>query len=497
MSSNGVRGRLAKGTAWITAASALTNLLQLATTLVLARLLAPADFGLVALATTLMAMITSVTDLSLTSALVQLRAPTEHHFHTAWTLSFGRNAALAVLICAAAFPAASLYHSPHLAPVMFVLAGSLACSGLSNPRAIIATKSLVFWQQAMMQVAQKLVALVFSVTIAVLYKTYWALVWGTVASTIVNIILSYMVLPMRPRFSIRHYKDLFGFSIWLSFCQIVNTLNYNFDQLVIGGMLGRQALGYYTVGNNVAMMPTREATTPITSTLFPAFSNLIDDKGRLARAYQSAQALVTAIALPAGVGMALVADPMVRLVMGERWRPAVFLIQALASVFAFQTLGTLSQPLAMAAGETRILFFRDLQNFIFRIPFIIVGLLLGGLTGIIYARILTGAIAIVFHMQVVRKITGLSMVSQLAVNVRSLTSITIMAVVVLIVTPHVTALRPGPLGLAIEMAILVGVGAATYLLTHVGLWIAQRRPDGPEREVFKVVAALKQHLAGA
>jgi O-antigen/teichoic acid export membrane protein len=497
MSSNGVRGKLAKGTAWISAAGALTNLLQLVTTLVLARLLAPADFGLVALATTLLAMITSVTELSLTSALVQLRAPTDHHFHTAWTLSFARNGALAGIICAAALPAASIYRSPHLAPVMFVLAGSLACAGLNNPRAIIVTKRLVFWQQAMMQVAQKLITLIVSVVLAILYKTYWALVWGSVASTIVNVFLSYMVMPMRPRFSVRHYRDLLGFSIWLSFGQIINTLNYNFDQLIIGGMLGRQSLGYYTVGNNLAIMPTREATAPITNTLFPAFSNLMDDRSRLARAYQSAQALVTAIALPAGVGMALVADPMVRLVMGERWRPAVFLIQALAAVFAFQTLGTLSQPLAMAAGETRLLFWRDLQNFVIRIPFIVAGLLLGGLNGIIYARILTGSIAIIFHMQVVKKITGLSPASQLAVNARSLTSIVVMAVVVLIIAPRIPTIRPGPIGLSIEIGILVSVGAATYLLTHVGLWIAQRRPDGPEREVVRVLAVLRRRFGGA
>ncbi len=83
------------------------------------------------------------------------------------------------------------------------------------------------------------------------------------------------------------------------------------------------------------------------------------------------------------------------------------------------------------------------------------------------------------------------------VNARSLISIAIMTVVVLIITPHVTMIRPGPMGLAIEMAILVGVGAATYLLSHVGLWIAQRRPDGPEREVVRVLAALRQRLAGA
>jgi O-antigen/teichoic acid export membrane protein len=491
------RGKLAKGTAWISAARLAANGLQLVSTLVLARLLAPADFGLVALATTLMAMITSITELSLGEALVQLREASEHHYHTVWTIGVARNALLAGVICLAAFPAAAIYHTPRLTPVMIALAGSLAVSGLSNPRMIMATKSLVFWQQAMLQISQKLVALVVSVAIALIYHSYWALVWGTVASTIVNCLLSYTVLPMWPRFSIRHARDLFGFSVWLSFGQIVNTVNWNFDQLVIGGLLGRTPLGYYTVGNNVAMMPTREATAPITGTLFPAFANLSHDRDRLARAYQSAQALVTSIALPAGVGMALVADPMVRLIMGEKWRPAVFLIQALASVFAFQTLGTLSQPLAMAAGETRLLFMRDLQNFLIRIPFILIGLVAGGLNGVIYARILTGSIAIVFHMQVVKKVTGLPLAAQLGANLRSLISIAVMAAAVTAATPFVQPFGVKPSGLMLQLVVLVAIGAVAYLLTHAALWFAQRRPDGPEREVARIVSAMGQKLARA
>ena len=492
-----VRGKLAKGTAWITTARVSANGLQLASTLVLARLLTPSDFGLVALATTLMSMITAVTELSLNSALIQHRAPTDDHFHTAWTLGLGRNLMLAVIICFAAWPVAAIYHLPRLVPVIDALAAALAIYGLTNPRAVMATKGLIFWQQAMLQIGQKLVAFVVSVTIAVIYHTYWALVWGQVAATAVSCLLSYTVMPMWPRFSIRHARDLFGFSIWLSFGQIVNTVNYNFDQLVIGGMLGRTSLGYYTVGNNIAIMPTREATAPITNTLFPAFSNLADYRARLARAYQSAQALVTSIALPAGVGMALVADPMVRLVMGEKWRPAVFLIQALASVFAFQTLGTLSQPLAMACGHTRLLFVRDLQNFLIRIPFVLIGLATGGLTGLIYARIITGSIAIILHMQVVKKITGLTLPTQLSANGRSIASVGVMSLAVILMKRAVDPLKTTPAALMIELTVLVAVGAAAYLLSHAGLWLAQRRPDGPEREVVRVVSIMNEKFTRA
>ena len=116
-------------------------------------------------------------------------------------------------------------------------------------------------------------------------------------------------------------REFFSFSAWLTAGQIVNTLNWRFDYLLIGKMLGGTALGYYSVGSNLAMMPTREATAPLTQTIYPGFSSIRDDPARLAAAYQRVQALVAAIALPAGIGVAVIADPLVRLTLGEKWAP--------------------------------------------------------------------------------------------------------------------------------------------------------------------------------
>lgn len=146
-------------------------------------------------------------------------------------------------------------------------------------------------------------------------------------------------------------------------------------------MLGGIQLGYYSVGSNLAMMPTREATAPLTQTIYPAFAGIHNDPGRLAAAYQRVQALVAAVALPAGIGVAVTADPLVRLALGDKWAPVIFIIQSLASVFALQTLGSLVQPLGMAKGETRVLFVRDTQMFCLRVPIMIGGLLLYGLPG--------------------------------------------------------------------------------------------------------------------
>jgi O-antigen/teichoic acid export membrane protein len=491
-----MRAKLMSGTIWITATRALTNIITSVGQLALARILAPADFGLVALGAAMLGVVSSVTELSLNQALVQHKAPTPEHYNTAWTLNFARSLAVAAIFCLATPFAVNLYHEPRLATLMPGLALGAVLSGLPNPRAAMLAKQLVFWQQFMLQVTQKLVTLVVSLGVALAYHSYWALVWGALAGQAAGMAMSYTVLPFRPRPSLRHWRELFSFSIWLTLQQFVATISVKIDLLLVGGVLGRTALGYYTVGDNLASLPTRETTAPITVTLFPAFSRLTHDRARLAAAYQSAQALVTAIALPAGVGMALIADPLIRLTMGDKWLPAVFLIQVLASVLALQTLGTLSQPLAMAAGETRLLFRRDLQGLILRAPLVTAGMLLGGMTGIVLARSINGTLIILLHMQVVKKVTGLSFVRQVGANARSLISVAAMAAVDLSLSASHADAASAP-DLVLKLAMLIGAGGATYIGAHLLLWRIMGRPNGPEREVAKAAAMVLQRLRPA
>jgi lipopolysaccharide exporter len=482
-----VRSRLLKGAAWLSGARLATNLLATISTLVLARLLLPSDFGLVALGTTSLAILTSVTNISLSEALVQHRDPSDQHFHTAWTLNLLRGVLVGSVFALIAFPVARFYSDYRLANVMFALSGSAILNGLENPRAIMLTKQLIFWQQFMLQVSQKLVTLIASVAIALIYHSYWALIGGILLGQFVGVLVSYTVLPFRPSLSTRHARELFSFSIWLTLCEAINAINWNFDQLLVGKFIGKTALGFYSVGNNLAATPSREVITPLTNTLFPAFSNLAHEPVRLAAAYGRAQALLTAVALPAGVGLALIAEPLVRLAMGPKWLPAVFVIRILASVFAFQTLGSLAQPLAMAAGRTQLLFKRDLQAFLYRVPMVIIGLYFGGFAGVLYARAIMGTTGVLFNTNVVTKVTGLTLWQQMQPNIRAVASVLLMAAVL---APLSAFSEPGsdPGTLAMNLAGLVGAGALIYVGATIVLWRLMGRPEGPETEVIQMVS---------
>jgi lipopolysaccharide exporter len=484
-----ISGRLIKGGAWVSAARALVNALQVLSTLLLARLLVPDDFGVVALAMTILLIMSSITELSMSSALIHHSAPSRSHFDTAWTLNALRGLLLGGLFAAAGSLTANIYDDPRLIGIMAALGFSVFLSGLTNPRSIMLQRELIFWQEFVLNVTQKLAGVAVSIAIAYYYKTYWALVIGTVAMQVTNVIVSYTILPFRPRISFSHLKELFSFSAWLTAGQIVNTLNWRFDYLLIGKGLGMVPLGYYSVGANLAQVPTRETTSPLTKVIFPGFASIREDRPRLAAAYQRAQSLVTAVALPAGIGAALIADPLIRLTMGEKWAPAIFVVQVLAAVFALQTLGSLSEPLGMASGNTRLLFVRNLQMLLIRTPLIIAGMLLGGLKGVVVARVISGVVAIAFNMRLVRRFTGLDLRDQLAANIRAFASSAMMVVGVVIASSYLTQ-KTDPTSLFTKIAAIVLLAALIYCATTVLLWIWMGKPSGPEREVGHLSAKI-------
>ncbi len=479
-----IRGKLARGALWIGLTRVLVSVIGLGSTLLLARLLTPDDFGLVATAATLMAIVGSVTELSLGSALVQHKAPQEQHFHAAFTLNGARAVIIAGGLCLAAWPIAQLYGDPRLGPVIMVVALTGLPMGFHNPKLLIMTRELVFWHEFALTVSQKLIGFAVAAAVAIVFRSYWALILGSAAAQLLNVVLSYALMPYRPRLGWAGARELFSFSVWLSLGQAVNTLNLNLDKLVVGYAYGPSLLGVYTVGDNLAALPTREATAPIAQTLFPGFARMADDPARLRHAYLRAQGLLCAIAFPIGIGFAAVAHLAVPLALGPQWTGATAVIQVIATVIALQTLATSLQPLAMALGETRLLFGRDLVNLLVRVPAMAVGMVLAGFPGILYGHAAAAMIGTLISMHLVRRLTSLSIRDQITSNARTLAASAVMvgAIVTLEAQLAPRALGPGAmLGLACAVGVASFVGAAGLL------WLLAGRPSGPEREVANVL----------
>jgi len=148
--------KLIKGSIWLSLSRAIVNALAALSTFVLAWNLAPSDFGVVALGTTILLIVSTVTELSLAEALIRHKAPDESHFSAAWTLNATRGLLLALFFAAFAKPAAILFEEPRLTGVMLALGLSVLMSGLTNPRRIMLQRDLIFRQEFVLAVSQKL-----------------------------------------------------------------------------------------------------------------------------------------------------------------------------------------------------------------------------------------------------------------------------------------------------------------------------------------------------
>jgi O-antigen/teichoic acid export membrane protein len=481
----GIGGRIAKGAAWIAASRLVISVLGFVNVLVLARLLTPEDFGLVAIVMAASAIMMAATELSLSQALVQHRDPEEEHYHTAFTINLLRAVIVAAIAVALSGPVAAAYGDARLGPLFLSIGLSALIVGGINPRLALMSRDLVFWQDFATRASDKLVAVVTSIAVAAIWQSYWALVIGVVAGQVCALVVSYVIIPFRPRLSLSRWRDLMSFSVWVGLGQAVNTINWRFDQLLAGYMLGNTQLGYYSVGDRLAVLPTREATQPVAQAVFPGFARLADDPPRLRAAYRRAQTALSAVALPAGVGFAVTAEPLVLLAMGEDWRPVIPVIQILASIFAVQTLATPVQPLAMGLGATRALFNRSLLTLAIRVPITIAGLLAGGLMGLLWARCATGLIGMVINMHLVTRLIAIPVLRQITGNARALAATAAMAAATF---GAGQVLMPGDAGnwpaLLLQATGMIVTGALVYPAAMFGLWFAAGRPDGPERDMI-------------
>ena len=437
----------------------------------------------------MLAVLQAFTELSMSQALIHTRDPTADHYNTAWSLGFGRGLLIGLVFALAAPFAASAYNEPRLEGVMLAFAVSAVLSGLQNPKLVVLQKQLSFHQEAIRSISSMLLHVGVSIAVAIVFRSHWALVAGMLTGQVATVILSYTLVPFRPTLGWKHLKELWSFSMWMSLGQIVNTLNYRFDQLLVGSFLGRADLGLYTVGSRLAIMPGQEIVRPLTKTLYPAFSLTSHDPERLQRAYRRVQGVVTAIALPASVGFCLIADPAVRLFLGEKWLGAIPVVQLVAATYSIGTFGSLVTPLGMAKGQTRLLFVRTLQKFAMRVPLIALGLFLGGLMGLLYCRMIAGVIGVIVDMAMISRISNIGLIEQLRANQRAILSTT--AMVLAIVLFHALALfATDNQGLALTLIATILLAVPVYAASLWLLWRAAGRPDGPETEAIDAGARL-------
>ncbi len=461
----------------------ITRLIDMATLLVLARILLPTDFGLFAIAMSVVAVVEAALEIPLNQALLRLPVISKAQYDTAFTLSALRALLMSSILLLAAWPFAWFYDDYRLFPLVCILAIGANARGLTSPRLAEYQKSMSFWRDFAIELTGKSIGFTAAVAMALLTRSYWSIVAGAVVYPVTVMIASYCLAPYRPRFSLSQLPLFSGFVGWMSAAQVINAVNWQSERLLLGKLQPTSQLGLFTTASDISNIPMLALFGPITRPLLAAFSHVRDDKDRLSRSYQTASAAILTIGLPLLVGESLLAEPAIRLVLGDIWLGAVPLLQGLALSLIPALFALPAIPLFMSFGQTRFFLQRNSIEFCVKMPLVVIGALKFGFFGIIVARCVSEAAAVFFCIVIVRRLIGLPIRDQLLGSWRSIVGACVMAVPVLLCLRYFGS-ETGMFDTAIRLVVTAMVGAVAYAVALWGLWLLSGSPPGIESVVM-------------
>jgi O-antigen/teichoic acid export membrane protein len=321
---------LVRGSAWMIGFRLLDRSVGLISMLVLARVLTPADFGLVAMATAMIAFVELFGWLGLDVALIQRPGATREHFDSAWTMNVLIGASVALVLLLSAWPLAWFYGDSRLtALVVFLCLGPLI-QGSENIGVVAFRKELNFDREFRFLLSKRLLSFAITVSLALWLRSYWALAIGMVSGRVAGVAISYALHPFRPRWSLSRSGDLLHFSVWLVVQNVFVFLKDRAPDFIIGKFAGAHALGMWSLANELSNLVGTELIMPMNRAALPTYSKLAEDRAALAAAYLSATGLVALLVMPMVVGLAAVAPMVVAVLLGPQWHEVGPLISLLA-----------------------------------------------------------------------------------------------------------------------------------------------------------------------
>lgn len=457
--------RVAHGGVWVFLINGVDRTLQLVRTVVLARLLAPEDFGLFGITLVALSALERFTKTGFETALIQKRDLDRDILDTAWIVRIGRGIALGAVLLLAAPLVASFFEEPGAASLMRALAAVAVLSGLENIGVVYFRKDIEFHKEFLLKLASTLPDLVASIAAALVLRNAWALVVGLLVGQLARTVTSYLVHTYRPRprFELDQARELFDFGKHITAQSILLFLLTEGDDILVGKVLGAASLGLYQVAYRIANAAAK-VTHGISKVAFPAYAQLQAEPERMNRGFLRTLGLTAFLSLPIAAALGTLAPEIVRFFLGDSWTPMVPALQIICVFGAMRAIGASFGPVyravARVEAETKA-----------------AALQLGVLVAIVYPTTVrweitgtAGAITVamlgslIYSSLQISRITGLSL-TRLYAPVAAPAAGVVAAV---LLTLGLEAATPFPGPLAVELALLLLSGAVTYLVV-VGL----------------------------
>jgi O-antigen/teichoic acid export membrane protein len=484
-STRSVLARTVRGAGWVIAWRLGMRILGLVSTLILVRLLVPSDFGLLALAASFAQTVDGMMTLGTEEAVIRQPAPDRNVYNTAWTLNVIRGLTVTAIVLLSAFPVARFFGDQRLVLVLLVIALPPLLDGLSNIGTVDFRREMQFQKEFAIMVVPKFFGIAATLTAAVIHPSYTALLYGIVTNQTLRSAMSYVMHPFRPRFSLRAWRGLIGYSLWTWLLSLAILLRNRSDTLLLGGLTNSTSVGVYSVGSEVASLPTSELVEPLCRASFAGFAAANREGVSVTETFLRLMSSAVLVTLPAGVGLALVAAPLVRLAFGPGWDAAVPVLQVLGLAGIMTVFGQISLHLMSAHSLLGRLTFVALAGAALRIVLLLLLIPGFGVAGAAWAAAIAtcadqGATLVMALRHL--KVGAHAFVRHI---VRPVLAAAAMACGVVAMALW---RRPAPDGdIVWPLVAEVAAGAIVYIGVLLVTWLAAGRPDGPEADAVRAI----------
>ncbi|MBD3296782.1 MAG: oligosaccharide flippase family protein [Candidatus Omnitrophica bacterium] len=373
-----------KGGVWLLGLKFTHRLLGIVRTVILARLLAPVDFGLMGIAVLAVNMLDTFSRTGFEQALIREKENIRGHLDTAWTMQVLRGTVLFAVLFLAAPLVAGFFKRPEAVDVIRALSFMQLIAGFRNIGTVFFDREMRFNKKVMLGLSGLIPNMLVSIVLAFTLRNVWALVWGGLAGVAATSVCSYFMHPYRPRlrFYVSRAGELFGFGKWLLGSSIIIFLATQGDDAFVGRVLGISALGLYQMAYHISNTFTTEVTHVISRVMFPAYSKLQDDLKRMAAAYLEVFSLNAFFSLMVFSGLVLFAGDFTRIFLGDKWLPAVAPLRVLAVAGLFRSMASATGVVFHSMGKPRIDTFWQSVRLAVLVIFIVPLTALWGLVGV-------------------------------------------------------------------------------------------------------------------
>lgn len=461
------------------------RLLGLFSTLILARLLVPEDFGLVAMAMVVVGLLDVLLDLGVGAALIQNSHADADDFHTAWTLRMLQSAVVAALLLACAPLVAHYYDDDRVTDILRVVAVTALVGGLENIGTVSFQKNMEFGRDFRFFFFKRMIGVVIGIAAALALRSYWALVLGSLVSRLAGVAISYQMSAFRPRISFARFSQIWSFSQWNLVVSVGTYLSTGIARFVIGRRDDAATLGAYSMGDEIASLPTTELLAPLGRVMFPVFAAAKHDPAEMLRLVSISLAVQTLVAMPAGIGLALVANDAIPVLLGPHWAASIPFAKIIALASIATALSHSGFHMLAALGRMKTLAAIMWSKVLLLLLLVVVVFPESGARGVALA-VLGSAYGALIALPVLARhaVPGLGLRTMLKQAWRPLLSTAVMCSAVLATSRILDGAAP-----FVRLVVEVGVGAFVYGASVLALWRLAGSPPGAETYLLEKLTA--------